>query len=98
MPAPAALMAPTPEIESSLLGVLLTADSARRGAHALLDALSPALGDSTAALAVRDRDGLTLHVLAEVGAPQLWPGTTLTLVLPRASIPAAVTRQHRVRA
>ena len=73
MPAPAALTSPTPEIESSLLGVLLVADSARQGARALLDALSPALGGSTAALAVRDRDGLTLHVLAEVGAPQLWP-------------------------
>ncbi|HEY8175440.1 MAG TPA: histidine kinase dimerization/phospho-acceptor domain-containing protein [Gemmatimonadaceae bacterium] len=66
-------VAPTPEIESSLLGVLLSADSTREGATALLGALSPAIGDVSAALAVRDRDGLTLHVLAEVGAPRRWP-------------------------
>ena len=73
MPAPEVLSSPTPEIESSLLGVLLTADTAREGANALLDALSPVLGGSAGALAVRDRDGLTLHVLAEIGAPQSWP-------------------------
>jgi signal transduction histidine kinase len=70
---PSQAIAPTPEIESSLLGVLLTADTAREGATALLGALNPAIGDASAALAVRDRDGLRLHVLAEVGAPQRWP-------------------------
>src|SRR5713226_6048894 len=72
MSAPAILPASTPEIESSLLGVLLTAESAREGANALLDALSQLVG-AAAAIAVRDRDGLTLHVLAEVGAPRAWP-------------------------
>jgi signal transduction histidine kinase len=61
------------ELEASLLGVMLSAETARDGAAALLDVLAPALGDSTAALALRDRDGLTLHVLAEVGAPRAWP-------------------------
>ena len=70
---PPGLTIPTAEVESSLLGVLLTAESAREGATELLDALQPTLGDCSAALAVRDRDGLTLHVLAEVGAPRTWP-------------------------
>jgi len=73
MSAPAVLPSPPPEIESSLLGVLLTAESAREGANALLDALIPLVGAVAAAIAVRDRDGLTLHVLAEVGAPRAWP-------------------------
>lgn len=61
------------DIELSLLGVLLSADTVREGATALLAALAPALDDAAAALAVRDRDGLTLHVLAETGAPRTWP-------------------------
>lgn len=61
------------EIESSLLSALLSADSTREGATALLAALSPALDYTGSALAVRDRDGLTLHVLAEIGAPFTWP-------------------------
>jgi len=61
------------QIESSLLGVLLSAETAREGVAALLKALEPALDDLSAALAVRDRDGLTLHVLAESGAQHLWP-------------------------
>lgn len=72
---PPSIQVPTAEVESSLLGVLLSADSAREGANALLAALAPALDDSPAALAARDRDGLTLHVLAETGAPQTWPST-----------------------
>src|SRR6185503_16207545 len=63
------------EIESGLLGVLLTAESSRGGAIALLDGLRPLLEDAPAALAVRDRDGLTLHVLAETGTPRQWPRT-----------------------
>lgn len=65
---------PVAEVESTLLGVLYTADTAREGANALLAALGPVLDDApSAALALRDRDGLTLHVLAELGAPQSWP-------------------------
>ena len=62
------------ELESALLGVLISAESTRDGAEALLRELAPALGSLPAALAVRDRDGLTLHVLAEVGETQTWPG------------------------
>lgn len=36
-------------------------------------ALAPAIGSLSSALAVRDRDGLTLHVLAEMGEMQTWP-------------------------
>lgn len=68
------------EIESSLLGVLLEAETTREGATALLEALSPAIEDSrvggdatSVALAVRERDGLAIHVLAELGAPRAWP-------------------------
>lgn len=63
----------TAEVESSLLAVLLSADTVREGAIALLQALAPALDDASAALAVRDRDGLTLHVLAETGVARTWP-------------------------
>lgn len=64
------------DVEVSLLGVLLDADTAREGAVALLAALTPALDDAqSVALAVRDRDGLTLQVLAELGAPHPWPAT-----------------------
>ena len=66
-------VAPTIEIESQLLAVLLSAESARDGVMSLLEALRPSLDDATAAIAVRDRDGVTLHVLAETGAPQRWP-------------------------
>src|SRR5437016_2490467 len=62
-----------PELEASLLGVLLEADTAREGAACLLDILRPVLDGAAAALAVRDRDGLTLHVLAEVGEQRSWP-------------------------
>lgn len=67
------------QIEASLLGVLLEADTAREGATALLAALSPVIDglneSNSAALAVRDRDGISLHVLAELGAPRSWPTT-----------------------
>jgi signal transduction histidine kinase len=63
----------TAEVDSSLLAVLLSAESVRGGATELLQALAPALDDCPAALAVRDRDGVTLHVLAEAGAPHAWP-------------------------
>jgi signal transduction histidine kinase len=68
------------QIETSMLSVLMEAETAREGATALLDALSPALDDggpgrdaASVALAVRERDGLALHVLAELGAPRNWP-------------------------
>lgn len=54
-------------IEASVLGVLLSAESLRDGAMSLLQALGPVVDDMSVALAVRDRDGLTLHVLAESG-------------------------------
>jgi signal transduction histidine kinase len=67
-------------IESSILGVLIDAETAREGATALLGALAPALDDgqhgrdsASVALAVREREGLTLHVLAELGAQRTWP-------------------------
>ena len=64
----------TAEVESAILGVLLHADSARAGAAAILDALHPVVEGASVALAVRDRDGATLHVLAERGdAMLLWP-------------------------
>jgi signal transduction histidine kinase len=67
------------ETEVALLGVLLSAGTAREGANALLQAMAPSLDDATAALAVRDRDGITLQVLAEIGAPHHWP----TLLAPQ---------------
>ena len=69
----------TAEIESSLLSVLLEADTTREGATALLEALLPLIDDSgvpearSVALAVRDRDGMSLHVLAEAGVARSWP-------------------------
>jgi signal transduction histidine kinase len=65
--------ASSPDLESALLGVLITAQSTRDGAELLLHELAPVLGSLPAALAVRDRDGLTLHVLAEMGNAQRWP-------------------------
>lgn len=59
--------------ETALLGVLLNADSARAGAAELLAVLAPILDDGSAALAVRDRDGMSLHVLAENGPHVVWP-------------------------
>jgi signal transduction histidine kinase len=61
------------DLESALLGVLISAESTRDGAEALLRELAPLLSSLPSALAVRDRDGLTLHVLAEVGETQTWP-------------------------
>ncbi|MEX2153611.1 MAG: histidine kinase dimerization/phospho-acceptor domain-containing protein [Gemmatimonadaceae bacterium] len=69
-----ALPIATLDVESRVLGVLLDAETARAGALALLEALTPALDDaSSLAIGVRDRDGLTLQVLAELGAPHPWP-------------------------
>ena len=61
------------EIESALLAVLVDAENARDGAGSLLEALSPALDDATCAIAARDRDGFTLRILADHGAPHEWP-------------------------
>lgn len=61
------------DLESALLGVLISAESTRDGADVLLRELAPALGGLPAALGVRDRDGLTLHILAEMGETQVWP-------------------------
>lgn len=70
-------MSPAPstgaDLESAVLGVLISAESTRDGAEALLRELAPVLGSLPSALAVRDRDGLTLHVLAEAGETQTWP-------------------------
>jgi len=82
MSAAAAVPIDTAAIESSLLSVLLEADTTREGATALLDALKPLIDDGagapearSVALAVRDRDGMSLHVLAEAGVPRNWPAT-----------------------
>jgi putative two-component system response regulator len=58
--------APTPESESALLGVLLSAENTREGATALPDALNPAIGEAAAAriLVVDDEDTIRL-VLAK---------------------------------
>jgi signal transduction histidine kinase len=61
------------DLESALLGILISAESTRDGAEALLRELAPALGNLPCGLAVRDRDGLTLHVLAERGETRTWP-------------------------
>jgi len=61
------------EIESALFAVLLDAESVREGADALLATLAPALEDVPCALAARERDGVTLRILAELGAPHRWP-------------------------
>lgn len=61
------------ETDNALLSVLLTAESVREGAASLLRVLAPLFDDVPSAIAARDRDGLTLHVLAEQGAPQQWP-------------------------
>lgn len=79
MPAPI-VQIDTAAIESSLLSVLIEADTTREGAAALLQALLPLIDDGpgvaearSVALAVRDRDGVSLHVLAEAGLPRTWP-------------------------
>lgn len=61
-------------IEAALLDVLLTAETTREGASQLLRSIAPAL-DMPCAIGVRDRDGLTLHVVAEQGGPWSWPAT-----------------------
>lgn len=61
------------DVESGLLGVLISAESTRDGAVALLNELAPVLAQLPRALAVRDRDGLTIHVLADSGALHAWP-------------------------
>lgn len=61
------------DVESAVLGVLISAESTRDGAAALLAELSPVLDELPRAMAVRDRDGLTIHVLADSGALQEWP-------------------------
>ena len=61
------------DLESAILGVLISAESTRDGAEALLRELAPVLGGLPSALAVRDRDGLTLHILAETGETLTWP-------------------------
>ena len=61
------------ETDNALLSVLLTAESVRDGAASLLQVLAPLFDDTPCAIAARDRDGLTLHTLAEHGAPQKWP-------------------------
>lgn len=62
-----------PEVEAQVLAALTSAETAREGAVAVLQALAPVIEDASAALAARDRDGFTLHVLAETGAPTRWP-------------------------
>ncbi|HYC51016.1 MAG TPA: histidine kinase dimerization/phospho-acceptor domain-containing protein [Gemmatimonadaceae bacterium] len=64
---------PAAEIDTALLGTLLTAETVRDGASAMLNIVSPLFDDTPCALAVRDRDGLTLHTLAELGQPTAWP-------------------------
>ncbi len=62
-----------PEIEAQVLAVLVSAETAREGVVGVLEALVPVIDDASAAIAVRDRDGMRLHVLAEIGAPVRWP-------------------------
>ena len=83
MPHSSTFQIDTSAVEAALLAVLLEAGTAREGAIGLLHALVPVFEDDEAlhreaspiALGVRDRDGLSLHVLAEVGAPRRWPST-----------------------
>ena len=70
------------EIEASLLGALIKAETTREGARSVLTTLVRALGNIAGppdadpmALAVRDRDGISLHVLAQCGLPRMWPRT-----------------------
>lgn len=63
------------ELEASVLSVLLSPESARAGAARILETLKPLTDDASCALAARDRDGATLHVLAESGEPREWPTT-----------------------
>jgi signal transduction histidine kinase len=66
------------DVDSALLAVLIDATTAREGAAALLNAVAPALEDDdvhSMALAARDRDGISLNILAEQGAPRTWPAT-----------------------
>ncbi|MGH7677558.1 MAG: sensor histidine kinase [Gemmatimonadaceae bacterium] len=78
------------EIQAALLGVLAQAETTREAATAILAALIPALEAAgspdvdAAALAVRDRDGVTLHVLAQAGEQRPWPAS----IEPRFSVGA----------
>src|SRR4051812_40576823 len=63
------------DLETQVLAVLVSAETAREGATAILQALSPLFDDTSAAIAVRDRDGFTIHTIAEIGAPVTWPTT-----------------------
>src|SRR5689334_128823 len=72
----ATMVASPAELESAFLGVLLTADTLRAGAAGLLEALLPSLEEiESVGIAVCDRDGRTLQVLAESGTPRDWPST-----------------------
>jgi K+-sensing histidine kinase KdpD len=61
------------ELDAALYGVLLSAESVREGAAGILDAAARLLDDTPAAIALLDRDGLTLQVVAECAAPRAWP-------------------------
>jgi signal transduction histidine kinase len=61
------------DLEAALFNVLLSADSLREGATGILNAIAPRLDAAAMAIAVRDRDGRTLHVLAESGELREWP-------------------------
>jgi signal transduction histidine kinase len=61
------------DIETAILGVAISAETARGGAAELLAQFAPLLDDTGAAIAVRDRDGISLQVLAESGEPARWP-------------------------
>lgn len=65
----------TGSLEAALLDVLLSAETTREGASQLLRSITPAVEDMPCAIGARDRDGLTLHVLAEHGGPRPWPAT-----------------------
>lgn len=62
-----------PDVEAQVLAVLVSAETVREGVVGILRALAPVIDDASAAIAVRDRDGMSLHVLAETGAPARWP-------------------------
>lgn len=67
------------EVDSALLAALIEASTAREGAVAILEAIAPIIeggfpGDPPSmALAARDRDGMSLNVLADRGMPRSWP-------------------------
>ena len=71
--APAAPAPSVAEIEAALLGILLSAETVREGADAILGSLEPVLDDASTAIALRDRDGRSLHILSERGPLERWP-------------------------